>query len=133
MLAVKRNAAPVDYSKANQTVTVFHASGLAGTSPVFTQRVINNAFFDFRKNQNVNKTGQTETNSFLLVIPRLKNGLTEQPIFAGDKVILGEYSAVDTREKWAALMPSTVPNLAVIRYVDPKYWRGEIAHWEAGG
>ena len=133
MLTVKRNVPPVDYSKANQIITVFHAEGLAGPSPVFSQRVINYAFFDFRKNQDVNRTGQTETNGFLLVIPRLKNGLLAQPIYPGDKVIIGEHSAVDTREKWAALIPSKVPNMAVVKYVDPKYWRAEIAHWEAGG
>ena len=42
------------------------------------------AFLDFKKTQNVDKTGSKEANSFLLVIP-----CSEQGVFVGDKVLLG--------------------------------------------
>ena len=64
MLYIKRRG-PIDYRLCNQTVTIYHWDG----KDTFAQQVIHNAFLDFRKNQNVNKTGSHEVNSFLLVIP----------------------------------------------------------------
>ena len=118
---------PVDYSKCNQFVTIYHQD--AGN---VTKTHVPFAFFDFRKNELVNRTGQTESNTFLLVIPKGKNGLSEQPVFNGDKVILGELGDI-TLEQWRELIPAKVPNMAVVKYVDPKYWQGEVIHWEAGG
>ena len=122
MLSVQRQA-PVDYSKCNQTVTIYHKDGEA-----YTRTVIQRAFLDFRKTQNVDKTGSREVNSFLLVVPG-----EEQCVFAGDKVMLGEGPEVATREDWAALIPSKVPGLVIVQYVDPKYWQGRMVHVEAGG
>lgn len=122
MLSVQ-NRSPVDYSKCNQTVTIYHKDG--GT---YTSIVISNAFLDFKKNQNVDKTGSREANSFLLVIP-----CSSQCVFAGDKVLLGVGPEVATREAWSELIPSTTAGLAVVKYVDPKYWRGAMCHVEAGG
>lgn len=123
MLSV-RPRPPVDYSKCNQTVTVYHQV-IAGE---YTKAVIKSAFLDFKKTQNVDKTGSHEVNSFLLVIPCATQG-----IFEGDKVLLGEGPEVSTREAWAALIPSKVPGLVVVKYVDPKYWQGKMVHLEAGG
>lgn len=122
MLSVQRRA-PVDYSKCNQTVTVYHKDG-----EMYTRTVIKRAFLDFRKTQNVDKTGSREVSSFLLVIPCAVQG-----VFVGDKVLLGEGPEVSTREEWAALIPAKVPGLVVVQYVDPKYWRGKMVHLEAGG
>ena len=122
MLSVQRRA-PVDYSKCDQTVTVYHKDGEA-----YTRTVIDRAFLDFKKTQNVDKTGSREVNSFLLVIP-----CASQPVFVGDKVLLGEGPEVSTREAWAALIPSKVPGLVIVQYVDPKYWQGKLVHVEAGG
>lgn len=122
-----KNRGPVDYSLCNQVVTVFHLDGTTVTKMTAL------AFFDFRKNDNVNRTGQTETNSFLLVIPSVLNSITEQPVFNGDKVLLGTDETELTMDYWRSLIPAKVPNLAVVKYVDPKYWQGEITHWEAGG
>lgn len=122
MLSVQ-NRSPVDYSKCNQTVTIYHKDG--GT---YTSIVISNAFLDFKKNQNVDKTGSREANSFLLVIP-----CSSQCVFVGDKVLLGVGPEVATREAWSELIPSTTAGLAVVKYVDPKYWRGAMCHVEAGG
>lgn len=123
MLCV-RSHAPVDYSKCNQTVTVYHWDGAAE----YTRTVHANAFLDFKKTQNVDKTGSKEANSFLLVLP-----CAAQCVFVGDKVLLGEGPEVTTRETWASLMPAKMPGLVVVQYVDPKYWRGHMVHLEAGG
>ena len=124
MLALRRRECPVNYSLCNQTVTVYHWDGGA----TYTRRVIRRAFLDFKKTENVDKTGSSEANSFLLVIP----GQTV-PVAVGDKVLLGEGPEVSSREEWAALIPVKVPDLVVVRYVDPKYWHGCVVHTEAGG
>ncbi|MCI5561776.1 MAG: hypothetical protein MR393_01355 [Intestinimonas massiliensis] len=122
MLCV-RSRPPVDYSKCNQTVTIYHNEG--GT---YTRTVHRKAFLDFKKTENTDKTGSRESNSFLLVIP-----CDSQPVFVEDKVLLGEGPEVTTREAWADLIPSKMPNLVVAKYVDPKYWNGKLVHVEAGG
>ena len=114
---------PVDYSKCNQTVTIYHKDHEQHSSTVVYQ-----AFLDFKKTQNVDKTGSQETNSFLLVIP-----CASQSVFVGDKVLLGEGPEITTREEWAEFIPAKVPGLVVVKYVDPKYWRGRLIHVEAGG
>lgn len=123
MLSV-RPRPPVDYSKCSQTVTVYHWDG----KETYTRAVIRRAFLDFKKTQNVDKTGSKEANSFLLVIP-----CSEQGVFVGDKVLLGSGHEISTREAWAALVPSTTPGLVIVKYVDPKYWKGRMVHLEAGG
>lgn len=120
-----RPTCPVDYRLCNQTVTIYHWDG----KETYTRKVIKEgAFLDFKKNQSVDKTGSKEVNAFLLVVPG--------PVVAvsvGDKVLLGEGPEVATREEWAALIPSKVDGLVVVKYVDPKYWHGRIVHTEAGG
>ena len=123
MMLMRQNICPVNYSLCNQTVTVYHKDG-----DKYTQTVYNQAFLEFRKTLTTDKTGSKESNSFLLVIP----GDT-QAVFVGDKVLLGEGLEVSTREEWVALVPVKVPGLVVVDYVDPKYWRGQIVHTEAGG
>lgn len=118
-----RKRAPVDYAKCNQTITVYHRNG-----DTITRTVYNRAFLDFKKTENVDKTGSREANSFLLVLP-----CSSQAVFIGDKVILGEGPEVISREAWAAFIPAKVRGLVVIGYVDPKYWNGEMVHVEAGG
>lgn len=122
-MLVLRPLSPVSYDLCDQTVTVYHTDG-----KIYTRKVIHGAYLDYRKTQNVTKTGNTEANGFLLVIP----GDTV-PVSVGDKVMMGEGPEVTTREQWAALIPSRVPGLVVVQYVDPKYWRGQIVHTEAGG
>lgn len=122
MLSV-RPQSPVDYSKCNQTVTIYHKDG-----ETYTRTVTKRAFLDFRKTQNVDKTGSREVNSFLLVVPCAVQG-----VFVGDKVLLGVGEEIASREAWAALIPSRVPGLVIVQYVDPKYWQGRLVHVEAGG
>ena len=50
-----RPCSPVDYSKCNQTVTVYHRAGEA-----YTRTVYNKAFLDFKKTESVDKTGSRE-------------------------------------------------------------------------
>lgn len=126
MLSV-RPKDPVDYSKCNQTVTVYH-----NASGTISKKVITGAFFDFKKVQSVDRTGSREANSFLLVIP-VKNTDGTQPVYVGDKVVLGTGADITTASEWAAFIPAKVPNMAVISYVDPKYWKAAVIHWEAGG
>jgi hypothetical protein len=117
-----RKAAPlIDYDKlCRQTVTVYRK-----TEEGVSRTVCNRAYLDFRKNRNVDKTGSRETNSFLLVVP----GST-QAVFVGDKVLLGEGPVV---AEWAQFIPTKVPGLVVVSYVDPKYWGDRMVHTEAGG
>lgn len=124
MVRIKARTSPVDYSLCTQTVTVYHWDG--GTE--YTRKVFDNAFLDCKKVHNVDKTGSTEANSFLLVIPG-----HSVPVAAGDKVLLGEGPEIATREAWASFIPAKVPGLVVVKYVDPKYWHGSIVHTEAGG
>lgn len=123
MVRIKIRTCPVDYRMCNQTVTVYHKDGDAYTRTVYEQ-----AFLDFRKTMTVDKTGSTEANSFLLVIP----GGT-QAVFTGDKVMLGVGPEIATRGAWASFRPDNTPGLVVVKYVDPKYWNGEMVHTEAGG
>lgn len=124
MVSIKRRSCPVDYRLCNQTVTVYHREGEA-----YTRTVYDRAFLDFRKTQNVDKTGSKEANSFLLVIP----GDTV-PVAVGDKVMLGAGPEnITTAAAWASFIPSKVPGLVVVKYVDPKYWDGHLVHTEAGG
>lgn len=124
MVRIKPRQSPVDYSLCNQTVTVYHDNG----DKTYTRTVHDNAFLDFKKTQNVDKTGSSEANSFLLVIPG-----SSVPVAVGDKVISGVGPEIKTREAWAGFIPAKVPGLVVVKYVDPKYWRGVVVHTEAGG
>ena len=125
MLTLKRRSSPVDYRHCDQTVTIYHWDG---ADTYTTKTIVEGAFLEHRKTHNVDKTGSKEVNSFLLVIPG-----AEVPVVAGDKVLPGEGAEVSTREAWAALIPSKVPDLCVVKWVDPKYWRGSVVHTEAGG
>ena len=119
-----RPTCPVDYSLCNQTATIYHWDGVTE----YTTTVIQNAFFEHKKTQNVDKTGRHEGSSFLLVVPG-----PNICVSVGDKVLLGEGEEVATREAWSALNASNVPGLVVVKWVDPKHWRGEVVHTEAGG
>lgn len=125
MVRVKRRAAPVDYRLCNQTVTLYHWDG----EDSITRKVIEKgAFLDFKKTQDVSKTGSTEVNSFLLVIP-----CSEVPVAVGDKVFHGAGPEIAAAAEWRKFIPSTVSGLVVVKYVDPKYWNGQLVHVEAGG
>lgn len=120
---IRRRNCPVDYRMCSQTVTVYHKDG-----DTIKRTVFEIAFMDFRKTQSVDKTGSSEANSFLLVIPG-----EEQAAFVGDKVLLGEGPEITTREAWAKFIPAKMPGLVVVKYADPKYWNGKLVHTEAGG
>lgn len=121
-MRIKRKS-PIDYSLCKQTVTVYHKDG-----DKYTRTVYERAFMDFRKNETVDKTGSRESNSFLLVLP-----CDTQAVFVEDKVYLGIGPECASRSDWAALIPSKVQGLCVVKYVDPKYWGTQMVHVEAGG
>lgn len=123
-MLMRRSTSPVDYRLCNQTVTVYHWDG----DKTYTRTVFHNAFLDFRKTRNVDKTGSTEVNTFLLVIPG-----GSQAVFVGDKVLHGVGPEITTREEWAAFIPAKHEGLVVVKYADPKFWQGRIVHTEAGG
>lgn len=121
----KLHITPVDYQLCNQTVTIYRWDG----KETYTRKVIENgAFLDFRKTQNVDKTGSREANSFLLVIPG-----ESVPVAVGDKVMMGEGPEIADRAAWAEFIPAKVSGLVVVQYVDTKYWNGCVVHTEAGG
>lgn len=112
------------YRLCDQTVTVYHREG----RDAITRAVFPRAFLDDRKNLNIDKTGSAEANGFLLVIP---GGTVACAV--GDKVMRGEGPEVTTDAQWRELIPTKVPGVVVVKYVDAKYYRGELVHTEAGG
>ena len=125
MVRLKRRESPADYRLCNQTVSLYHWDG----KETVTRKVIEKgAFLDFKKVQDVSKTGSIEVNSFLLVIP-----CSESPVSVGDKVFLGVGPEIATLEEWRKFIPSVTPGLVVVKYIDPKYWKGRMVHVEAGG
>lgn len=126
IVRIRRRTPPVDYRLCNQTVTVYHWDG----KDEITRTVIEKgAFLDFKKVQGVSKTGSTEVNGFLLVIPCRE----EVPVAVGDKILHGEGPEITTREEWSSFIPSKVSGLVVVKYVDQKYWQDRLVHVEAGG
>lgn len=124
-MQIRRRESPFDYRLCNQTVTIYHWDG----KDTVTRKVIEKgAFLDFKKVQGISKTGSREVNSFLLVIP-----CEENPVSVGDKVFHGEGPEINTTAEWRKFIPSTVPGLIVVEYVDPKYWKDRLVHVEAGG
>ena len=111
------------YSMCNQKVTVYREK-----EGCYIRTVFENAFFDFRKNLNVEKSGAWETNSFLLVIPG-----RAQAVFVNDRVMLGEGPEIMDAAAWKNFVPAHVPGLVVVKYADPKYVGNELIHTEAGG
>ena len=122
MLNIRRRKGQLDYRLCNQTVTVYHKEG-----DKITRTVHSDAFLDFKKTENVDKTGSKEVNSFLLVIP-----CSEVCVHPEDKVLLGTGEEI-TAARWPSFIPVKVPGLVVVKYVDPKYWGGKLVHVEAGG
>jgi len=112
------------YGLCDQTVTIYHREG----ADEITREVRTRAFLDFRKVRNVERTGDREASGFLLVLPG-----PDVPVAVGDKVMLGEGPECGTDAEWRELIPTKVPNLVVVRSVDPKCYRGVIVHTEAGG
>ena len=115
-----------DYSLCTQTVSVFHFEDDEVTKTVYEK-----AYLDYKRTQNIENTGSTEVNGFLLVIPGDAQG-----VHVGDKVMLGD--GVDVPESgvpawWRSFIPSKVDGLVVVKDVDPKWYRGRIVHTEAGG
>lgn len=122
VLNIRRRKGPLDYRLCNQTVTVYHKEG-----DKITRTVHSDAFLDFKKTENVDKTGSKEVNSFLLVIP-----CSEVCVHPEDKVLLGTGEEI-TAARWPSFVSVKVPGLVVVKYVDPKYWSGKLVHVEAGG
>ncbi len=115
-----------DYSLCRDSVTVYHKDGGIVTRTVHAQ-----AYIDFKKAQEVDRSGSAEDNEFFLLVP----GSTPA-CEVGDKVVLGEGPQVPesgVAEWWRQFIPVKVANLGVVRYVDMKRWNGENVHTEAGG
>lgn len=122
-MRVRKSTHPMDYSRLfKQTVTVYRKEG-----EKIIRTVHKNAFFEFKKTLNVDKTAKKEANSFLVVIPG-----SVQTVFAGDKVFEGTGPEVPAAD-WSAFNPKEVPNLVVVSYADPKKFNGVLVHTEAGG
>lgn len=115
---------PVNYDVlCRQTVTVYHRDG-----EEYIRKEYSKAFLDHKKTQSVDKTGSSEANSFLLVIPG-----SEQSVFVDDKVFDGIGPEISTAEQWRNFVPVKVPGLVVVKYVDCKKWGSTVVHTEAGG
>lgn len=96
-----------------------------------TKTVHEHAYFDAKKTEAVDRTGSTEVNGFLIVIPG-----DSKACEVGDKVMLGdgvEPPSSDVAAWWRSFIPSKVENLVVVKHVDVKRFGGKIVHTEAGG
>lgn len=123
MVAIKPFNSPLDYSLCDQTVTIYRRNG-----DEIERIEVERAFLDFRKVENVTKTGSTDSGSFLLVVPG-----SDVQVMPGDKVIRGEGREIKTVEDWNKFIPAKVAGLCVVSYVDEKYFHGRLVHVEAGG
>lgn len=115
-----------DYSLCHDAVTVYHNDGGEVTRTVYPR-----AFLDSKKTENVDRTGSTEANGFLLVIPG-----DAQAVQVGDKVMLGEgpqVPASDVAAWWRSFIPAKVDGLVVVKDAKAARWDGAIVHTEAGG
>lgn len=114
------------YDLCHDTVTVYHYAD-GGV----TKTVHENAYFDFKKTENVERTGSYEVNGFLLVVPGDSRACS-----VGDKVMLGSGVDVPTSGVdawWRSFIPSKVENLVVVKTVDVRRFGGKVVHTEAGG
>ena len=110
-----RNLIPLDYTLCSMTVTVYDPAG--------GRRVIENAHYEFTREDTV-ATGKTsESSGFLLVIPG------EDPIAPGDKVVLG----IGEETVFEVLNPVAFPTLGIVKSVKPRYFLGRPCHTEARG
>lgn len=137
------------YGLCNQTITLYNvvSVGRDGRDKEYRRTVIKGVFFDNSKNYNINKTGQTNANSFNCIIPQNADNKIYVPPLAykqlgeitnqytlnsQDRIVLGvctkEFSVNDT--SWASFKAD---NMAVIRAIDEKYYNGELVHLEVGG
>ena len=116
-----------DYSLCQQVVTIYHrdADGVS-------RCVHYGVYFDYEETQTVDERGSSEKNTFLLVIPACG---CEAPCSVGDKVLLGVGEVVpdDAAAFWRELIPTKRQDLVVVRKVSPKWWAGEIVHYEIRG
>lgn len=113
------------YDLCSQAVTVYREEGGS-----ISRAVHERAYFDFKRTENVDKTGLEGASGFLLVIPGRE--LACRP---GDKVFNGVGPEVpeDAAKWWRTFIPSKVDGLAIVKWADPKYWGGSMVHTEAGG
>lgn len=118
----------IDYSLCNQAVTIYRFDGDDVTYTHYPK-----AYFEYVDKGELERTGESGKTEHLIVIPG--NEIECKP---GDKVYLGEgeepqYGATSAAKWWREFIPAKVDNLAVIRSVSPRYWRGEIVHYELRG
>ena len=124
------------YFLCNQTITVYSAKD-------YHETVIHGAFMDFNRQWKENDTGMTGQSQCLVVIPQGADGKTFVPehsfsslldtytISKNDKILLGEGTAITTKEEWSAFIPSKVDGLVVVQKVNPQRGLdGSLAHVE---
>lgn len=114
------------YDLCNDTVAVYHYDGGEVTKTVHRR-----AYLDEKKTENIERTGSTEVNGFLLVVPG-----SSRACEVGDKVMRGEGVEVpqdDVAAWWRSFIPSKVDGLVVVKTVDVKPFGGTVTHTEASG
>ena len=106
-----------------QKVTVYR---LVDGAPV--RQVVDGVFFEWQTTKTVDKLGQKQERTFLLILPG-----AEQTVYPGDKIYQGEGPELTERNAWSAFIPSKVPGLVVAKACDPITWQGKNLHWEVTG
>lgn len=118
------NRCPINYAAlCHHTVTVYHKDG-----ETITRKVISGVHLEYKTTYSVDKNGTRTANTFLLIVPG-----AAQAVFPGDKILPGQGAEIVTRAEWANLLPAKVQGLVVASAVDPKYWLGNVVHYEVTG
>ena len=106
------------YPLCHRTVTVYHRE-----NGIVSRRVAENCFYRWEDVCKQDGQGVTFARSCLLIQPG------ELPVFPGDRIFDGiGPEAVD----WESFLPENVPGLSVVAYAAPRYFAGQICHYEAG-
>lgn len=114
------------YELCNDVVSVYHYDDGYVTKTVYERAYLGNS-----KAESVGRTGTSESNGFLLVVP----GDT-QACEIGDKVMLGDGPEVPdgaVNNWWRSFTPARVDGLVVVKTVNVNRFGGKIVHTEANG
>lgn len=111
----------LNYSLCDHTVTIYRWK-----DGCVQRQVEPNCYYQWQTQQERGVAGLRRETTFLLVMPG-----ENVRVFPGDWVFDGigpDAKAID----WACFVPSAVPGLAEVAYVQPWYFEGKLCHVEAG-
>ena len=108
----------MDYPLCDRTVTLYRRQR-GGVE----RRVLHGCWYQWQDVLEQDRQGERFDRKFLLIQPG------QTPLAVGDRVFDGIGPEV---VDWESFLPVSVPGLSQVAYAAPRYWQGEICHWEAG-